>query len=100
MKRIVIITVFCILLVILLSITIFGQRGLLHMRGLQNELLDFRNQNAHLHQENSKLRIEIKLLEKNIKYLETLARKDLGLIKNDEIVYHLEKKQPSTRTGK
>jgi cell division protein FtsB len=84
------------LLVVLLSLityqTIFGDKGLLHLNQLEEELNSIKKINNNHRLENKLLREEIDLLKYNNLYIEEKARKELGLIKNKEIIYHIKKK--------
>lgn len=93
MKKIVLIMLFFLTLIIIVAFTIFGQQGFMHMRKLQKEVEEFENHNAKLQKENEALRHEIKRLKDDLRYIEELARKELGLIKEDELLYHLEKNE-------
>jgi cell division protein FtsB len=81
------------LLCILLGITIFGQRGLLHMFRIKEELKTLEEHNKQLKAENLALKKQIDQLKSNHRYLEDLARDELGLAKEDELIYELKKKQ-------
>ena len=72
--------------------TIFGDKGLIHLNQLENELNNINKINDSHCLENKSLREEIDLLKHNDLYIEEKARKELGLIKNKEIIYHLKKK--------
>ena len=84
------------LLVVLLSLityqTIFGDKGLIHLKQLEEELNSIKKINNNHRLENKLLREEIDLLKYNNLYIEEKARKELGLIKNKEIIYHIKKR--------
>ncbi len=84
------------LLVVLLSLityqTIFGEKGLIHLNQLEDELKNIKEISNNHRLENKLLREEIDLLKYNNLYIEEKARKELGLIKNKEIIYHIKKK--------
>ena len=85
-----------VLLVVLLSLityqTIFGDKGLIHLNQLEEELNSIKKINNNHSLENKLLREEIDLLKYNNLYIEEKARQELGLIKNKEIIYHIKKK--------
>jgi cell division protein FtsB len=81
------------LLCILLVITIFGQRALLHMFRIKEELKTLEEHNKQLKAENLALKKQIGQLKSNHRYLEDLARDELGLAKEDELIYEFKKKQ-------
>jgi cell division protein FtsB len=71
----------------LLLIVIFGGQGL--MRWLQSDQ-NKKTLTAELEkiqEQNARTRQEIDSLMHNRKYIETLARRDLGMVKADEIIY-------------
>jgi cell division protein FtsB len=89
-----ILTLACaVLLFILLGITIFGQRGLLHLFRIKEEVKTLEEHNKQLKAENLALKKQIDQLKSNHRYLEDLARDELGLAKQDELIYELKKKK-------
>ena len=84
------------ILVVILSLityqTIFADKGFIHLNQLQEELNNIKKINNNHRLENILLREEIDLLKYNNLYIEEKARKELGLIKNKEIIYHIKKK--------
>ena len=93
MKRSVYVFTILIVLTVIIVLSTLGQKGYVQMSQLKNELLELEKANQKLLQENSSLRKEIDLLNNDLRYIESLARKDLGLIKEDELIYHMQKKQ-------
>ncbi|NIS60937.1 MAG: septum formation initiator family protein, partial [Proteobacteria bacterium] len=57
---------------------------------LRGELEEIERVNAELRTENDKLRAEIDNLRTNKKYIEELARRELGLVKKGEIIYQFD----------
>jgi cell division protein FtsB len=82
-----------VMLLVILSLityqTIFGDKGLIHLNQLEEELNNINKINNKHRLENKLLREDIDLLKYNDFYIEEKARKDLGLIKNKEIVYYI-----------
>ena len=70
--------------------TFFGEKGLLQVYRLRRELKEIESVNMELRQENERLRAEIGNLRTNKKYIEELARRELGLVKKGEIVYQFD----------
>jgi len=68
----------------------FGQRGLAHLVILQEQFANLEADNQRIVHENERLRQEVELLKDNLAYIEDIARKQLGLVKNDELVYQLQ----------
>ncbi len=68
-------------------VTAFGERGLLHLWRLSEENKRLGEKNFRLHRENEILRDKIHRLRHDNRYLEKIAREDLGLVRPGEIVY-------------
>ena len=68
-------------------VTTFGERGLLHLWRLSGENKRLGEKNFRLHRENEILRDKINRLHHDNRYLEKIAREDLGLVWPGEIVY-------------
>ena len=75
---------------VMIFFTFFGDKGLLQVYRLRRELKEIERVNMELRQENERLRAEIANLRTNKKYIEELARKELGLVKKGEIVYQFD----------
>ena len=93
MKRFVINTVFVLSLVLIIGLTILGERGFIHIMRLQEELFEIENNNSKLKIENEKLKIEVINLKNNLRYLEELSRNELGLAREGELIYRPEQKK-------
>jgi cell division protein FtsB len=78
------------LMSVMVFFTFFGDKGLLQVYRLRRELKEIERTNTELRQENEKLRAEIDNLRTNKKYIEELARRELGLVKKGEIVYQFD----------
>jgi cell division protein FtsB len=78
------------LVLVMIFFTFFGNKGLLQVYRLRRELKEIEGINTELRQENDKLRAEIDNLRTNKKYIEELARRELGLVKKGEIVYQFD----------
>jgi cell division protein FtsB len=92
MSKKIISLLFILILLMLLAVTVFGQRGLLHMTRLKDELRRFEASNQKLQQENLTLKRQIEQLKNDRHHLEDLARDELGLAKENELIYDLKKK--------
>ena len=75
---------------VMIFFTFFGEKGLLQVYRLRRELKEIERVNMELRQENERLRAEIGNLRTNKKYIEELARRELGLVKKGEIVYQFD----------
>lgn len=80
-------TVFVILSAIIIFFAITGEYGYLHLKNLEKEKIALEKKNRELNSEIVKLKSEIYSLENNDYSLEKVAREELGLAKENEIVY-------------
>jgi cell division protein FtsB len=71
----------------ILFFTIFGERGLLRIHHLQQEQQELQRRADVLQSENEKLKREIEALKTDRRYLESIARKDFGLVRPNEFIY-------------
>lgn len=78
------------LVLVMIFFTFFGEKGLVQVYRLRRELKEIERVNMELRQENERLRAEIGNLRTNKKYIEELARRELGLVKKGEIVYQFD----------
>lgn len=78
------------ILLTLAGLIFFGQRGLTHLVTLQEQFATLEAENQRILRENDQLKQEIELLNKNMAYIEDIARKQLGLVKKDELIYQLQ----------
>ena len=71
---------------------VLGENGLLDLRGLKTEHAELIEANKKIARENQSYLNEINRLKNDLDYIESVARKDLGFISQDEIIFQ-------TRTG-
>ena len=71
-------------------LTFFGDKGVLHLLRLQNELSRIKEANKGTEAENRKLREEVRRLQNEKRYIEGIARKELGMVKEGEIIYQFD----------
>ena len=79
-----------ILLLILGILTFFGEKGILHLLRLRKEVVRIKERNIKLEEENQKLKEEVKRLQSDKRYIEEIARKELGMVKEGEIIYQFD----------
>ena len=92
---------FIILVVVMLGLTIFGERGLLHVWRGNQQKAELENKIQVLEQINADLRQEIEALNNDLRTIESLARRELGMVRDDEQVYQFPPdKQPYKSSGK
>ena len=72
-------------------LTIFGDRGLIRVYKLSKERDSIKNYNEKIKAENTAMKEEMELLKNDDKYIELIARKELGMIGRNELVYQFEK---------
>ena len=82
-----------ILLLILGIFTFFGEKGIFSLLRIQKEAARIKEKNAKLEEENQKLREEVKRLQTDRRYIEEIARKELGMVKEGEIIYQFDDKK-------
>lgn len=83
-------------LVFILFFTVFGDKGLLRIFELKQDKIKIESRLAESRADNEKLKYEIVALKSDRRYLESIARKDFGLVRSNEVVYQFPqtKKQP------
>lgn len=70
--------------------TFLGDKGILHLLRLQSELARMKEINVKMEEENRKLKEEVKRLQHEKRYIEEIARKELGMVKEGEIIYQFD----------
>jgi cell division protein FtsB len=65
----------------------FGERGIMNLLVLKKELREIKVYKQSLKVENDKLKDYIYLLKNDKRFIENIAREELGLVKAGEIVY-------------
>lgn len=81
--------IFIVAMVSILWLLFAPNRGLIHYRQLQKEIKSLAQENKDLNERNSDLQKEIDRLHNDDAYLEELARKKYGLLKENETVYEV-----------
>jgi cell division protein FtsB len=83
-------------LVFILFFTVFGDKGLLRIYELKQDKDKIEARLTENKNDNEKLKREIVALKSDRRYLESIARKDFGLVRSNEVIYQFpqEKKQP------
>ena len=79
------------LILLLLLVTIVGERGALHLWRLRGEKTQLDEQNYRLQKTNEELRRRIARIRSDNRYLEKLAREELNLVRPGEVVYRFPK---------
>ncbi|WP_269145354.1 FtsB family cell division protein [Geomonas sp. RF6] len=71
----------------ILFFTVFGDRGLLMISRLHRDRDEMQQRLAELKGENEKLKREVSALQTDRRYLESIARRDFGLVRSNETIY-------------
>jgi cell division protein FtsB len=71
----------------ILFFTVFGERGLLRIYHLSKDKREMEKRVEELKAENDRLKREIQALQSDRRYLESIARRDFGLVRPNEIIY-------------
>ncbi len=79
-------------------LTFFGEKGILHLLRFKGELTRIKEENQRAEEENQRLREEVKRLQQEKRYIEEIARKELGMVKEGEVIYQFE--SPNDRNKK
>lgn len=72
---------------IIFAFALFGDRGILHIFKQKNYQAELQQQLTEIEGTNAKLRQEIAALRGDRHYLERMARSQLGMVGEDEVVY-------------
>jgi cell division protein FtsB len=80
-----------ILIILLVTgfLILFGKKGLVDNYKMRQKVAELSTANQQMHQENNRLKQEILLLRKDTKYIEWLARDELGMVKKGDIIYRI-----------
>ena len=76
-----------VLFIVILFLLFFPGRSIMSYRNMQQQLSTVSRENERLEQRNRELASEIERLQTDDAYLEELARKKFGLLKDNETVY-------------
>ncbi len=71
----------------ILFFTVFGERGLLRIYHLSKDRQELQKKAEALKAENENLKREIEALKGDRRYLESIARRDFGLVRPNEVIY-------------
>lgn len=77
-------------LVLMGLLIVFGDKGLVDNYVIKEKLVSLRNANKRMIHENKDLKKKIVLLGANLRYIEMVARDELGMVKKGEIVYRFD----------
>lgn len=79
---------YLVLFVFLMALLItFGNRGLMDGYMMEKRLLSLKKENQEIIRENHQLKNTVSLLKDDLTCIETVARNDLGMVRDGDIVY-------------
>jgi len=78
---------FIVVLMVIGFFILFGDKGLVDYFSLKAKMLTFQEANERIACENRILKEKIVLLRHDSRYIETVARHDLGMVRKGDIVY-------------
>jgi cell division protein FtsB len=81
----------------ILFFTVFGDKGLLRIYELRHDKSRINTRLADAKVENEKLKLEIVALKTDRRYLESIARKDFGLVRINEVIYQFPQEKKKER---
>jgi cell division protein FtsB len=82
------------LIVVLVVVTIIGERGAVHLWRLHGEKIRIDEQNYRLQKENEILRQRLLRIRHDNYYLEKLAREELNMARPGEVIYRFPHTKP------
>jgi cell division protein FtsB len=82
------------LILLLMVVTVVGERGAIHLWRLRGEKSRIDEQNYRLQKENEALRQRVSRIRNDNHYLEKLAREELNLVRPGEVIYRFPKSKP------
>lgn len=87
-----------VLVVCMLGLAIFGEKGLLRALQYKQQKETLEQEMRQLEATNTALRQEIDKLRSDRRYIEGIARKELGMVRDDEMVYQFPSRPASEPT--
>lgn len=81
------------LILVLVVVTLIGERGAIHLWRLYGEKIRIDEENYRLQKENETLRQRVLKIRHDDHYLEKLAREELNMVRPGEVIYRF----PSTK---
>ena len=81
------------LVALILGFALFGDRGILHMLKLSSQRADLVEKIGKFEAQNEQLRIEISALKNDRNYIERVARTELGMVRDDELVFQFQERK-------
>lgn len=82
---------FVVFLFLMTLLITFGNRGVVDNYSMEKKLAHLNEENSKLENQNRELGKKILLLRSDPAYIETIARNELGMVKEGDVVYRLAK---------
>lgn len=79
--------IFCSLTVIVFSL--IGDKGVIQLIALKQQEAELKSEIEELKQERKEWLYRIQSIKQNRSYVETIAREQLGMVRDDEVVYQI-----------
>ncbi len=79
----------------ILFFTVFGERGLLRIYHLNQDRQELQKKAEALKADNERMKRDIEALKSDRRYLESIARRDFGLVRPNEVIYQFPHQQSS-----
>ncbi len=71
----------------------FGERGFLHLYRMERERLEYVERIENLEAANRELMDQIRRLSEDDDYIESVARKELGMVRENEVIYRFSEEE-------
>ena len=91
LKQSILISLAVLVLFTLLLVIVFGDQGVADLKMMQMEHQRLVRKNKRLFMENQALYRSVDRLENDLEYIENVARQELGMIGEDELVFKMKK---------
>ena len=79
---------YLVVFIFLMSMLItFGKRGLIDNYSMKERLMSLKKSNQDISLENKELNKKVMLLRGDLQYMETVARKELGMVRKGDLIY-------------
>jgi cell division protein FtsB len=78
------------LVALILGFALFGDRGILHMLQLSKQKTELVARIGEFEAQHEQLRSEISALKNDRSYIERVARTELGMVRDDELVFQFQ----------
>jgi cell division protein FtsB/cell division protein DivIC len=87
------------IILLILGAALFGEKGVLHMLQARRQKTSLEQRIAENHAVNEGLKKEIERLQADRTYIEVLARRELGMVRDGEVVYQFPAAPSASTTG-